>query len=62
LQFFDDRAVFFATRLSARAPLHLHYQLRATTAGTFTAPAPTAYAMYGPPSTSAGQKSRITIR
>jgi alpha-2-macroglobulin len=62
LQFFDDRVVFFATRLSARAPLHLHYQLRATTAGTFTAPAPTAYAMYGPPTTSAGQKSRITIR
>lgn len=62
LQFFDDRVVFFATRLSRYAPLQLHYRLRATTAGTFTAPPPTAYAMYGPPSTAAGRAARITIR
>ncbi|MDQ6941991.1 MAG: MG2 domain-containing protein [Candidatus Eremiobacteraeota bacterium] len=62
LQFFDDRVVFFATRLSRFTPLRLHYRLRATTAGTFTAPPPTAYAMYGPPSTAAGRAARITIR
>jgi hypothetical protein len=62
LQFFDDRVVFFATRLSRNAPLRLHYRLRATTAGTFTAPPPTAYAMYGPPSMAAGRAARITIR
>ncbi len=62
LQFFDDRVVFFATRLSRSAPLRLHYQLRATTAGTFTAPPPTAYAMYGPPATAAGRPASVTIR
>ena len=62
LQFFDDRVVFFAARLSRHSPLHLHYRLRATTAGRFTAPPPTAYAMYGPPSTAAGRAARITIR
>jgi len=62
LQFFDDRVVFFATRLSRNTPLHLHYRLRATTAGTFTAPPPTVYAMYGPPATAAGSPASITIR
>jgi uncharacterized protein YfaS (alpha-2-macroglobulin family) len=62
LQFFDDRVVFFASRLSRYQPLHLHYRLRATTAGTFTAPPPTAYAMYGPPSAAAGRAARITIQ
>ena len=62
LQFFDDRVVFFATRISQHTPLHVHYRLRATTAGRFTAPPPTAYAMYGPPSTAAGRAARITIR
>ncbi|HEY6236999.1 MAG TPA: hypothetical protein VIW69_17990 [Candidatus Elarobacter sp.] len=62
LQFFDDRVVFFATRLSRNAPLRLHYRVRATTAGTFTAPPPTAFAMYGPPATAAGRPARITIR
>jgi alpha-2-macroglobulin len=62
LQFFDDRVVFFAARLYANSPLHLRYTLRATTAGSFSAPAPTAYAMYGPPSTAAGRAARITIR
>ena len=62
LQFFDDRVVFFATTISPNQAIHLHYQLRATTAGTFAAPPPTAYAMYGPPATSAGQAAKITIR
>jgi len=62
LQFFDDRVVFFATRLSRGAPLRLHYRLRAITAGTFTAPPPTAFAMYGPPATAAGRPASVTIR
>ncbi len=62
LQFFDDRVVFFTARLSTYYPLHLRYTLRATTAGSFTAPAPTAYAMYGPPSTATGTPANVTIR
>jgi alpha-2-macroglobulin len=62
LQFFDDRVVFFTARLSSYAPLHLRYTLRATTAGAFTAPAPTAYAMYGPPSAALGTPAKVTIR
>jgi uncharacterized protein YfaS (alpha-2-macroglobulin family) len=62
LQFFDDRVLFFATRISASEPLHFRYTLRATTAGTFAAPAPSAYAMYGPPNTSQGLPATITIR
>jgi uncharacterized protein YfaS (alpha-2-macroglobulin family) len=62
LQFFDDRVVFFTARLSPYSPLHLRYTLRATTAGAFTAPAPTAYAMYGPPSTASGTPAKVTIR
>jgi uncharacterized protein YfaS (alpha-2-macroglobulin family) len=62
LQYFDDRVVFFATQLSRNAPLRLHYRLRATTAGNFTAPPPTAFAMYGPPATAAGRPARVAIR
>ncbi|MEA2688215.1 MAG: alpha-2-macroglobulin [Candidatus Eremiobacteraeota bacterium] len=62
LQFFDDRVVFFTSRLSSYNPLHLRYTLRATTAGAFTAPAPTAYAMYGPPVTATGRPAKVTIR
>jgi hypothetical protein len=62
LQFFDDRVVFFTSRLSSYSPLHLRYTLRATTAGAFTAPAPTAYAMYGPPSSAMGTPAKVTIR
>ena len=62
LQFFDDRVLFFATRVSANQPLHFRYTLRATTAGTFAAPAPSAYAMYGPPNTSTGLSATVTIR
>jgi hypothetical protein len=62
LQFFDDRVVFFATRVSAYAPIRLRYTLRATTPGTFTAPPATAYAMYGPPMTALGHPAHIAIR
>jgi len=62
LQFFDDRVVFFADRLDAQHPLHLRYTLRATTPGSFTAPAPTAYAMYGPPLTALGETATVVIR
>lgn len=61
LQFFDDRAVFFATRTYADSPLKLTYKLRVTTPGTYTASPPTAYAMYGPPLAAAGSLNRVTI-
>jgi hypothetical protein len=61
LQFFDDRVVFFAARVNANNPLHLRYQLRASTVGSFTAAAPTAYAMYGPPVSAIGHSNRVTI-
>ncbi len=62
LQFFDDRVVFFAAQLSARAPLRLHYRLRATTPGSFTASAPTVYAMYGPPVSAVGRVEHVVVR
>ncbi len=62
LQFFDDRVVFFTDRIWARVPIHLRYTLRATTAGSFTAPATSAYAMYGPPRTASGEVAHIAIR
>jgi len=62
LQFFDDRVVFFAASLRENHPLHLHYELRATTPGSFTASAPSAYAMYGPPVTALGHTDHVTIR
>jgi hypothetical protein len=61
IQFLDDRAVFFATRLHAGQRVQLNYRLRAMTTGSFTAPAPTAYAMYGPPVTAIGSSERVTI-
>ncbi|HEX3465961.1 MAG TPA: MG2 domain-containing protein [Candidatus Elarobacter sp.] len=62
LQFFDDRVVFFATLMSSGRPVHLHYTLRATTPGAFTAPATTVFAMYGPPVNALGTPARIVIR
>lgn len=62
LQFFDDRVVFFATRMSRGSPVRLHYTLRATTPGAFTAPATTVFAMYGPPVNALGTPAKITIR
>jgi uncharacterized protein YfaS (alpha-2-macroglobulin family) len=61
IQFFDDRAVFFVTRAAAGDTVKLTYRLRAMTAGSFTAPAPTAYAMYGPPITAIGTAERISV-
>jgi hypothetical protein len=61
LQFFDDRVVFFAANVWKNSPLHLHYRLRASTAGTFTAAPPDAYAMYGPPVASIGHAQPVTI-
>ena len=62
LQFFDDRAVFFATKLYANYPLQLRYELRVTTAGSYRAAPPTAYAMYGPPVSSVGQPDLIEVK
>jgi uncharacterized protein YfaS (alpha-2-macroglobulin family) len=61
MQFFDDRAVFFATKIYAGWPLELEYTLRVTNAGSYTAPAPFAYAMYGPPVTAAGDSQHVAI-
>jgi hypothetical protein len=62
LQFFDDRAVFFATQTYANYPLKLSYNLRVTTPGTYTAAPPMAYAMYGPPLAAAGIPARVTVQ
>jgi len=62
LQFFDDRVVFFATRMRSGSPVRLHYTLRATTPGSFTAPATTVFAMYGPPVNALGTPAAIRIR
>lgn len=61
VQLFDDRAVFFAPRLSPGRPLTITYDLRATTPGTYTAPAPTAGAMYGPPVSAVGAGATVTV-
>ena len=61
LQFFDDRVVFFASSVDAHVPLVLTYRLRASTVGRFTAPPPTAYAMYGPPVQAIGRAQHVTI-
>jgi len=61
VQLLDDHAAFFATRLSAGYPLVLRYTLRVTTPGTYTAPAPTANAMYGPPVSAVGSGTTITV-
>ena len=62
LQFFDDRVVFFATRMRKDTPVRLHYTLRATTPGAYTAPATTVFAMYGPPVNALGAPASIVIR
>lgn len=61
VQFFDDRAVFFATRLSSHETIHLAYRLRVTTPGSYTAPPPSAYAMYGPPIAALGRAARVNV-
>jgi uncharacterized protein YfaS (alpha-2-macroglobulin family) len=62
VQFFDDRAVFFADRVYRDWPLHLSYDLRVTSDGTYAAPPPVAYAMYGPPVSATGSGARILVR
>ena len=61
LQFFDDRTVFFAERLEPGWPLVIRYTLRATTAGHYTAPGPSAYAMYGPPVQALGAQQKVVV-
>ncbi|MBV8490324.1 MAG: hypothetical protein JO199_07330 [Candidatus Eremiobacteraeota bacterium] len=61
IQLFDDRAVFFADRLDAREWVTVRYTLRATVPGTYAAPAPTIYAMYGPPVSALGKSETVRI-
>jgi uncharacterized protein YfaS (alpha-2-macroglobulin family) len=61
VQLLDDHAAFFVDRLYDGRPLDLTYTLRVTTPGTYTAPAPMAAAMYGPPVTNVGRRDTITV-
>jgi uncharacterized protein YfaS (alpha-2-macroglobulin family) len=61
IQFFDDRAAFFVPSAKAGETVVLRYRLRAMTAGTFTAPPPVAYAMYGPPSMAIGSAESVAV-
>ncbi len=61
LQFFDDRTVFFADRISPDSPLRIRYTMRVTTPGRYTAPAPSAYAMYGPPVQALGAQQKVVV-
>lgn len=60
-QFLDDRATFFIDWLWDGGA-DIEYTLRATTRGTYTAPAPSAYAVYGPPVKSVGRSETIAVR
>jgi uncharacterized protein YfaS (alpha-2-macroglobulin family) len=61
IQLLDDRAVFFADRLYPKDPMRIRYTLRVTTPGHYTAPAPTVYAMYGPPVSALGRPQDIDV-
>jgi hypothetical protein len=61
VQLLDDHAAFFATQLSSSHPLTIRYTLRVTTPGTYTAPASTANAMYGPPVSAVGTGTTVTV-
>lgn len=61
IQLLDDRAVFFADTLYANQPIAIRYTLRVTTPGTYTAPAPTVYAMYGPPVSALGKQQTVEV-
>jgi hypothetical protein len=61
VQLLDDRAVFFADRLYPGEPLKIRYTLRVTTPGHYTAPAPTVYAMYGPPVSALGRPQAVEV-
>lgn len=62
VQFFDDRAVFFADTVYKRWPVTLQYSLRVTTPGTYAAPGPNAYAMYGPPVAAQGDTVTVAVQ
>lgn len=62
VQFFDDRAVFFADTIYRAWPLHLDYDLRVTAGGAYAAPPPTAYAMYGPPVSATGSGQHVVVQ
>ena len=61
LRFLDDRATFFASSLPANTPLTLHYTLRATNAGSYTAPPTEASEMYGPPIRALGPPATLSV-
>ncbi len=61
IQLLDDRAVFFADRLYPNDPMQIRYTLRVTTPGHYTAPAPTVYAMYGPPVSALGRPQDVEV-
>jgi len=61
IQLLDDRAVFFADRLYPDESMTIEYTLRVTTPGRYTAPAPSAYAMYGPPIEALGTQHDVTV-
>jgi uncharacterized protein YfaS (alpha-2-macroglobulin family) len=61
IQLLDDRAVFFADRLYPDQNLTIEYTIRVTTPGRYTAAAPSAYAMYGPPVSALGSQEAINV-
>jgi hypothetical protein len=61
VQLLDDRAVFFADRMYDGDPMVITYDLRVTTAGAYTAPPPTATAMYGPPVSAIGRPTNVVV-
>ena len=61
VQLFDDRAAFFTDGILPNEPINIRYTLRVTTPGHYTAPAPSVYAMYGPPVSALGQPQDIEV-
>ncbi|HTV93865.1 MAG TPA: MG2 domain-containing protein [Verrucomicrobiae bacterium] len=61
-QFLDDRAAFFLYWLPPGTTEHLQYVLRASNAGTYAAPGPSAYASYGPPVQAIGSGESVVIQ
>jgi len=60
-QYFDDRAVFFVDSLYAGQTFQMRYTFRVTTPGTYSAPPPVAYAMYGPPVSAVGRGEHVSV-
>jgi uncharacterized protein YfaS (alpha-2-macroglobulin family) len=61
LRFLDDRATFFLDALTANKPFTFHYALRATNAGTYTAPPTMVSEMYGPDARALGTPARLSV-